>query len=74
MCFRDQFDRTPCWMRMGLAVVLGTGVLASLGCIAAPGLMLGPGNSVGDWVKNAVRGSGVERVADGQSGLGRRRF
>lgn len=57
-CFRKQQFTT----RVIGSLALGLGCVASLACVANPGLLLGPGNSVGEWVKNAVSGSGVEQA------------
>ena len=52
----------PRLAQAALAATLGVGGVALLACVSDPGLLLGPGNGVGDWVQNAVSGSGVEQA------------
>lgn len=48
--------------RLALTASAGVFAAASLACVADPGLLLGPGNNLGEWMKNAVSGSGVEQA------------
>ena len=55
------FKQHPRASRLALAAATGVFAIASLACVADPSLLLGPGNNLGEWMKNAVSGSGVEQ-------------